>query len=99
MMLPNLISVSVMPGCWAAAGVPAASDRETARKTAGATLLDLITFDPPRRSADFVLFLLGQAFLHKAFLHKARAGEGTGLAFSCWVSPSTQVCAGQIRAT
>jgi hypothetical protein len=45
--LPNLISVSVMPGCWAAAGVHAASDRDAAKNTAEATLLDLITFDPP----------------------------------------------------
>jgi hypothetical protein len=36
-----------MPGCWAAAGVQAASDRDAAKKTAGATLLDLINCDPP----------------------------------------------------
>jgi hypothetical protein len=47
MMLPNFISVSDMPGCWAAAGVHVASDRDAANNTAGATLLDLITFDPP----------------------------------------------------
>jgi hypothetical protein len=49
MMLPNLISVSVMPGCWAAAGVHAASDRDAAKNTAGATLLDLLNCDPPGR--------------------------------------------------
>jgi hypothetical protein len=43
MMLPNFISVSVMPGCSAEADVHTASDSKAAR----ANLLSLIIFDPP----------------------------------------------------
>src|SRR5882757_1849689 len=82
MMLPNFISVSVMPGCWADADDHEANDRNPTRKADGASLRDLIICDPPRRTADFVLFLVGG---------RLAPGPGNRLAFSCWVSRSTQV--------
>src|SRR6478752_9511318 len=89
MMLPNLISVSVMPGCWAEAADHAARDSDTARKTARksveADLLDRIMRHPPRRSADYMLFV---------FRRSLKQPRGTGLALSCWArhaSRSTQV--------
>jgi hypothetical protein len=62
MMLPNLISVSVMPGCCAKAADEAASDTISARKAAGADWLDRIMLYPPRRVADYVLFVLGKGY-------------------------------------
>src|SRR4029453_15587349 len=106
MMLPNLISVSVMPGCWAVAVVAAPSE-SSAEKKAGTNLLDRIMLHPPRRMADNVVI---------GFEPRLGHARATGLAFSCWTqhvsgslvrrpclqgdaSRSTQVCAGQIGAS
>jgi hypothetical protein len=56
MMLPNLISVSVMPGCWAKAAVQPASDSAADKKAAGADSLDRIMLHPPRRMAVCAIF-------------------------------------------
>src|SRR3954451_6742880 len=95
MMLPNLISVSVMPGCWAEAEVHAASDSKAVR----ATVLDLITCDPPRLTADFVLFVVGR---------RLEPGPGTvlrsvagppPLSYGAAFQPLNASCPGQIRAS
>src|SRR5437588_6060689 len=107
MMLPNLISVSVMPGCWAVAVVAAPRESSAETKAAGTTLLDRIMLHSPRRMADNVVI---------GFEPRLGHARGTGLAFSCWTqhasvrwcgrprlhdnaSRSTQVCAGQIGAS
>jgi hypothetical protein len=51
MMLPNLISVSVMPGCWATAAAEAAKVNNADKTMAGADLLNRIMLHPPRRMA------------------------------------------------
>jgi len=53
MMLPNLISVSVMPGCWAET-VVAAPRESSAEKKAGKNLLNRIMLIL-RRTADNVV--------------------------------------------
>jgi hypothetical protein len=49
-----LISVSVMPGCWARAGVNAVSESRASR----ATRLDRITANPPPALAGLLLLAL-----------------------------------------
>jgi hypothetical protein len=71
MMLPNLISASVMPGCWAETDVHAVSDSRTAR----ANLLDWIMRHPPG----------GPPKIVASFERRLRQAQGTGLAFSRWV--------------
>jgi hypothetical protein len=60
MMLPNLISVSVMPGCWAEAAVHADSDRAADKRAAGADLLDRIMLHPPRRMAVYAILFFAE---------------------------------------
>jgi hypothetical protein len=75
MMLPNLISVSVMPGCWAETVVDAAKVSNADKRMAGMDLLDWITLHPPRRMTDMCYCFCAQTLGH---------GRVTGLAFSCW---------------
>src|SRR3954451_4018310 len=60
MTLPNLISVSVMPGCSASAEVHAASDSRAAKANFRAGLLDLI-MDVLPGAADFCCLLCNKA--------------------------------------
>jgi hypothetical protein len=93
MMLPNLISVSVMPGCWAEAVVAATSESSAVKKRAGANWLDRIMLHPPRRMVD-AIFL---------FFIEVRACSGNGscvqLLDAHGASRSTQAYAGQIGAS
>src|SRR3954451_8827023 len=74
MMLPNFISVSVMPGCWALA-VVAMPKASSAENKAGANLLDRIMLHPPRRMAENVVIGFDQRLGH---------ARPAGLVFSCW---------------
>src|SRR3989440_12068003 len=89
MMLPNLISVSVMPGCWAEAAV---RESNTARRAAGADLLDRIMLHLPG-SMPMMCYL----FLSQDQDAKARTGQGNGSCVELLGSRSTQVRTGQIR--
>src|SRR4051794_22805371 len=82
MMLPNLISVSVMPGCWAVAVVAAPSTSSVERK-AGANLLNRITRHPPGEWPNNVVI---------GFAPRLGHARGTGLAFSCWTQHGGRDC-------
>src|SRR5215470_5579153 len=106
MMLPNLISVSVMPGCWAGAVVAAARESSAENNRAGVNLLDRIMLHLPGEWPMTCYWFWTKARSRRGnrscveLLDAAGAAREVGATRRMQdnASRSTQVCAGQIGA-